>query len=150
LEPEAWAPPSRRSPAPRLLRAGDPRGLAPERAKAAAERLGEPDRFTAELLDASTEQLVELIGRVNPDAMLNATDPRLNAPIFNAAFEARITYLDVTMTLSHPQPERSYELSGETLGDTGVLGPEAFPPRPFLELLAELGSPHGVRELLPE
>ena len=30
---------------------------------------------------------------------------------------------------------------------TGVLGPEAFPPAPFLELLAELGSPHGRQEL---
>ena len=30
---------------------------------------------------------------------------------------------------------------------TGVLGPEAFPPKPFLERLAELGSPHGVVEL---
>ncbi len=29
----------------------------------------------------------------------------------------------------------------------GVLGPEAFPPRPFLDKLAELGSPHGVLEL---
>ena len=31
----------------------------------------------------------------------------------------------------------------------GVLGPEAFPPRPFLEKLAEYGSPHGVLELEP-
>ena len=30
---------------------------------------------------------------------------------------------------------------------TGVLGPEAFPPEPFLERLAELGSPHGQQEL---
>ena len=30
---------------------------------------------------------------------------------------------------------------------TGVLGPEAFPPAPFLERLAELGSPHGVMEV---
>jgi saccharopine dehydrogenase (NAD+, L-lysine forming) len=29
----------------------------------------------------------------------------------------------------------------------GVLGPEAFPPTPFLELLAELGSPTGRQEL---
>jgi saccharopine dehydrogenase-like NADP-dependent oxidoreductase len=29
----------------------------------------------------------------------------------------------------------------------GVLGPEAFPPQPFLDKLAELGSPHGVLEL---
>jgi saccharopine dehydrogenase-like NADP-dependent oxidoreductase len=32
---------------------------------------------------------------------------------------------------------------------TGVLGPEAFPPHPFLEKLAELGAPHGVLELQP-
>jgi saccharopine dehydrogenase-like NADP-dependent oxidoreductase len=31
--------------------------------------------------------------------------------------------------------------------DTGVLGPEAFPPRPFLDKLAEYGAPHGVLEL---
>jgi saccharopine dehydrogenase-like NADP-dependent oxidoreductase len=34
-------------------------------------------------------------------------------------------------------------------GDVGVLGPEAFPARPFLAKLAELGSPHGVLELDP-
>ena len=32
---------------------------------------------------------------------------------------------------------------------TGVLGPEAFPPRPFLDKLAEYGAPHGVLELVP-
>ena len=30
---------------------------------------------------------------------------------------------------------------------TGVLGPEAFPPEPFLDRLAELGSPHGQVEM---
>jgi saccharopine dehydrogenase-like NADP-dependent oxidoreductase len=30
---------------------------------------------------------------------------------------------------------------------TGVLGPEAFPSQPFLDLLADYGSPHGVLEL---
>jgi saccharopine dehydrogenase-like NADP-dependent oxidoreductase len=30
---------------------------------------------------------------------------------------------------------------------SGVLGPEAFPPGPFLDKLAELGSPHGQQEL---
>ena len=32
---------------------------------------------------------------------------------------------------------------------TGVLGPEAFPAAPFLDKLAEYGSPHGVLELEP-
>ena len=31
----------------------------------------------------------------------------------------------------------------------GVLGPEAFPAKPFLAKLAELGSPHGILELEP-
>ena len=30
---------------------------------------------------------------------------------------------------------------------TGVLGPESFPAQPFLDKLAEFGSPHGVLEL---
>jgi saccharopine dehydrogenase-like NADP-dependent oxidoreductase len=30
---------------------------------------------------------------------------------------------------------------------TGVLGPEAFPPKPFLDRIAELGSPHGMVEI---
>jgi hypothetical protein len=30
-----------------------------------------------------------------------------------------------------------------------VLGPEAFPPKPFLERLAELGAPHGQLEVPP-
>jgi saccharopine dehydrogenase-like NADP-dependent oxidoreductase len=92
--------------------------VALEAASAAAERLGEPDRFSAERVDASSrEELVELIGRVRPDAVLNACDPRFNEPIFAAAFDAKVTYLDMAMTLSHPHPERPYELTGEMLGD---------------------------------
>jgi saccharopine dehydrogenase-like NADP-dependent oxidoreductase len=36
--------------------------------------------------------------------------------------------------------------SGEWKG-TGVLGPEALPAKPFLDKLAEYGSPHGILEL---
>jgi saccharopine dehydrogenase-like NADP-dependent oxidoreductase len=38
--------------------------------------------------------------------------------------------------------------SGDWKG-VGVLGPEAFPARPFLDKLAEYGSPHGILELEP-
>jgi saccharopine dehydrogenase-like NADP-dependent oxidoreductase len=31
----------------------------------------------------------------------------------------------------------------------GVLGPEAFPAAPFLELLADYGAPHGLEERTP-
>jgi saccharopine dehydrogenase (NAD+, L-lysine forming) len=29
---------------------------------------------------------------------------------------------------------------------SGVLGPEAFPPGPFLDLLADYGAPHGIED----
>jgi saccharopine dehydrogenase-like NADP-dependent oxidoreductase len=38
-------------------------------------------------------------------------------------------------------------LSDGSWAGTGVLGPEAFPPKPFLAKLEEYGAPHGVLEL---
>ncbi|MGW6204937.1 saccharopine dehydrogenase family protein [Streptomyces sp. NPDC055089] len=37
-------------------------------------------------------------------------------------------------------------LAGGVWGGSGVLGPEALPPRPFLDLLTEYGAPWGMRE----
>jgi saccharopine dehydrogenase (NAD+, L-lysine forming) len=37
---------------------------------------------------------------------------------------------------------------GEWKG-AGVLGPEAFPPVPFLERLSAFGAPHGQQERSP-
>ncbi len=92
--------------------------VALERAQAAADRFSEPERFVAERVDASNlRDLVELIGRIRPDAVLNACDPRFNEPIFDACFETRVNYLDMAMTLSHPHPERPHEEPGEKLGD---------------------------------
>ena len=42
---------------------------------------------------------------------------------------------------------RSSCSNGGAWKGAGVLGPEAFPPQPFLDKLAELGSPHGQQEL---
>jgi saccharopine dehydrogenase (NAD+, L-lysine forming) len=38
--------------------------------------------------------------------------------------------------------------SGEWKG-TGVLGPEAFPPDPFMEKMADYGFPYGIKEMTP-
>jgi saccharopine dehydrogenase (NAD+, L-lysine forming) len=92
--------------------------IAPERVRSVVAALGEPGRFSAERVDASDKaDVLELIGRVRPDAVLNAGDPRLNVPIFNAALEARVTYLDMAMTLSEPNPTRPYERPGKMLGE---------------------------------
>jgi saccharopine dehydrogenase-like NADP-dependent oxidoreductase len=52
----------------------------------------------------------------------------------------------VWQTAINPVAALELLASGEWSG-AGVLGPEAFPPQPFLAKLAELGAPHGVLEL---
>ncbi len=37
-------------------------------------------------------------------------------------------------------------MAGGVWSGTGVLGPEALPPKPFLDLLTAYGSPWGIRE----
>ena len=61
--------------------------------------------------------IVELARAERADVILNACDPRLNPPIFEAALEARCTYLDMAMTLSRRHPEQPYEQTGVMLGD---------------------------------
>jgi saccharopine dehydrogenase-like NADP-dependent oxidoreductase len=88
------------------------------RAQAALDRIGRPDDMEARPLDASDPAaIVALAGEIGATAILNACDPRLNPPIFEAAFEAGVTYLDMAMTLSRPHPERPYELPGTLLGE---------------------------------
>jgi saccharopine dehydrogenase (NAD+, L-lysine forming) len=87
----------------------------PGRAGAVAAR---DPRFAAAQVDASNErELAELIESIRPDAVLNATDPRFNEPIFDACFATGTTYLDMAMTLSRPHPERPHEEPGVKLGD---------------------------------
>jgi saccharopine dehydrogenase (NAD+, L-lysine forming) len=130
--------------------------VAPERVKAVVAGLGEPGRFSAERVDASNQQdLVELIARMQPDAVLNACDPRFNEPIFGAAFEARVTYLDMAMTLSHPHPERPYELPGKMLGEHQLACHEDWEQAGLLALvgigvepgLSDIFAKHAAEEL---
>ena len=79
--------------------------LDPERAERAISRHDE--RFSAAPLDASDVSAVAQAAReLEADAMVNACDPRFNEPIFEAAFAAGCTYLDMAMTLSKPHAER--------------------------------------------
>ncbi len=101
--------------------------VAPERARRAVERLGEPDRFSAAQVDASDEAaLVALIRETRADAVLNACDPRFNEPIFGACHSARATYLDMAMTLSQRHPTDPYAKTGVMLGDLQLAESEAW------------------------
>ena len=75
-------------------------------------------RFSPQRVDASSKDDVRrLIQETKPDAVLNAVDPVFNMPIFEACLEARVTYLDMAMSLSRPHPEHPYEEPGVKLGD---------------------------------
>jgi len=92
--------------------------LDPSRPQSVVDRLGEHDRFGSAGVDASDEDsIVRLIADVKADAVLNATDPRFNPQIFDACLRARVTYLDMAMTLSEPHPVHPYEEAHVKLGD---------------------------------
>ncbi len=88
-----------------------------DRARRAIEPHGN-DRLGAAAVDASDASAIAALARAEgADTILNAVDPRFNPPIFQAAFDAGCTYLDLAMTLSEPHPERPYEEPGVKLGD---------------------------------
>jgi len=87
------------------------------RARAVVDRLGDA-RFSAARIDASKADDVAALCTANGVThVLNAVDPRFVMPIFDGAFAASADYLDMAMSLSHPHPDRPYELTGEKLGD---------------------------------
>jgi len=82
--------------------------------RAAAAR----DGYEAVQLDARDEQATaELLARHRCDVLMNATDPRFVMPLFRAALRAGTHYLDMAMSLSHPDAEAPYRRTGVKLGD---------------------------------
>jgi saccharopine dehydrogenase (NAD+, L-lysine-forming) len=87
------------------------------KAQRAAERTGDP-RFSAIRIDASDEAAVATALKEHGcDVLLNATDPRFVMPLFRAALAVGANYLDMAMSLSRPNPEQPYALTGVKLGD---------------------------------
>jgi saccharopine dehydrogenase (NAD+, L-lysine forming) len=87
------------------------------RAEKAVALIGDA-RFVAAQVDASSAAAVTALCREHAIThVLNAVDPRFVMPIFDGAYAAGADYLDMAMSLSHPHPERPYELTGVKLGD---------------------------------
>jgi saccharopine dehydrogenase (NAD+, L-lysine-forming) len=121
--------------------------VSPARAHEVVARLGEADRFAAERVDASDRaDLIALIERTRPDAVLNACDPRFNEPIFGACLQARVTYLDMAMTLSRPHPQRPYEQPGTMLGEHQLAAHEQWRQAGLLALVG-IGVEPGLSDV---
>jgi saccharopine dehydrogenase-like NADP-dependent oxidoreductase len=87
------------------------------RAEKAVAGVGDP-RFTAAQANGADEAAVAaLLATHRCDVLLNATDPRFVMPLFRAALSAGATYLDMAMSLSHPDPDAPYRRTGVKLGD---------------------------------
>jgi saccharopine dehydrogenase-like NADP-dependent oxidoreductase len=111
--------------------------LDPARPAAVVEREGD-DRFAAAQVDAGDRSaLVGLLRETAADVVLNATDPRFNPPIFEAAFEYGCTYLDMAMTLSGP---------GVLLGSEELAAHELWQERGLLAL-AGIGVEPGLSDV---
>ena len=87
------------------------------RAARAAAKAASP-KVVATKVDASDRgDIVELARSCRADIIVNACDPRLNPPIFDAAYEAGCHYLDMAMHMSSPHPSDPYNTPGVMLGD---------------------------------
>jgi saccharopine dehydrogenase (NAD+, L-lysine forming) len=76
------------------------------------------DGYRAVQLDARDEAATAaLLTEHDCDVLMNATDPRFVMPLFRAALRARVHYLDMAMSLSHPNAEQPYQRTGIKLGD---------------------------------
>jgi saccharopine dehydrogenase-like NADP-dependent oxidoreductase len=76
------------------------------------------DRFVAAAVDASSAEAVSALCRAHGIThVLNAVDPRFVMPVFEGALAAGADYLDMAMSLSHPDPTEPYRRTGVKLGD---------------------------------
>jgi saccharopine dehydrogenase-like NADP-dependent oxidoreductase len=117
-----------------------------DRASRAVARL-DAGRFTARALDASDRGAIADLARAERvDVVVNACDPRLNPPIFHAAFDAGCHYIDMAMTLSEPHPERPHELPGRLLGEEQMAASDQWRERGLLALVG-MGVEPGLSDV---
>ena len=117
------------------------------RAEEAIALLDDRSKFVAEQVDArDTEAIKALIQKVKADVVVNACDPRMNEPIFNAAFEAHCNYIDMAMNLSEPHASNPYEEVGSPLGADQLAADQAWRDRGLLALVG-MGVEPGLSDV---
>ncbi len=118
-----------------------------ERAKEVQQKLGDPERFPAEFIDASNQELIEELARkYQVDLIMNGCDPQYNVPIFDAAYEFGCDYMDMAMTLSEPHPLEPYNKTGIKLGDYQFERSKKWETKGLLALLG-LGVEPGMADV---
>jgi saccharopine dehydrogenase (NAD+, L-lysine forming) len=89
-----------------------------DRLKEVQAKLGDNNRFPIEWIDANKQEMIEqLAKKYTVDLIMNACDPSFNEPIFDAAYNVGVNYMDMAMTLSSPHPTDPFHKCGVKLGD---------------------------------
>ncbi len=118
------------------------------RALEVAQKVGGGKRFPVERVDASSKgEIVALAQKHEVDLILNAVEPRFNMPIFDAAFEAGVHYMDMAMSLSKRHALEPYAKTGLMLGDEQFAKAEAWEEKELLALVG-MGVEPGMADVL--
>jgi saccharopine dehydrogenase-like NADP-dependent oxidoreductase len=117
------------------------------RAARAAARAGSAKVVSTRVDASDRADLVELARTARADLVVNACDPRLNPPIFDAAFEAGTHYLDMAMHMSVPHPDDPYHRCGVMLGDEQFAVADAWRDRGQLALVG-MGVEPGFSDVV--
>lgn len=89
-----------------------------KRAEEVQKKLGDPQKFPVEFVDASKQESIEALAKkYKVDLIMNAVDPIYNEQIFDAAYNVGTKYMDMAMTLSQPHPKDPFNKTGVKLGD---------------------------------
>jgi saccharopine dehydrogenase (NAD+, L-lysine forming) len=116
------------------------------RAQRVVERAADR-RFVAARVDASRPDDVAGLAREHRIThVLNAVDPRFVMPIFDGAFAAGATYLDMAMSLSQPHPSAPHSETGVKLGDEQFGKAEAWEAAGRLALVG-IGVEPGLSDV---
>lgn len=117
------------------------------RAQDAIASLDNTNKFFAAQVDARDEAAISaLIAEHKIDIVVNACDPRLNEPIFNAAFASHCNYIDMAMNLSEPHRDNPYEEVGVPLGNSQLAADESWRDRGLLALVG-MGVEPGLSDV---
>ena len=118
-----------------------------ERCREVQGKLGEPELFPIEWIDAGKQELIEELARkYMVDLIMNACDPSFNVPIFEAAYGYGCAYMDMAMTLSEPHPQDPYNQCGIKLGDYQFERADQWEQKGLLALLG-LGVEPGMADV---
>jgi saccharopine dehydrogenase-like NADP-dependent oxidoreductase len=117
------------------------------------------DRFSAVRIDArDSDAVAGLLAEQSCDVLMNAADPRFVMPLYNAALRSGVHYLDMAMSLSHPDTDAPYRRTGVKLGDDQFAMSEQWAQSGKLALvgmgvepgLSDVFARHAADELFSE